>query len=184
MGHEYSPIRARKIISIGLVSACHRSAVMFSRHLASVRRIAQVVETTSRAIRSASRAYPRCADQRGGCADQKGGVTVKGSATKPRSLEEWFWRLVFVGVVCDFLYLGWFVLRLLRPRWSLKPSASRSGYGTSSGGNIRRCPWLRQQFQIFIQNFLSNPESQQDISCFATETCNAPLRLATLTYGA
>ena len=27
-------------------------------------------------------------------------------ALKTQSLEEWFWRLVFVGVCCDFLYLG------------------------------------------------------------------------------
>jgi len=33
---------------------------------------------------------------------------------KTQRVEEWFWRLVFVGVVCDFLYLGWFVLRSLR----------------------------------------------------------------------
>ena len=33
---------------------------------------------------------------------------------KTQSLEEWFWRLVFVGVVCDFLYLGWFIARSLR----------------------------------------------------------------------
>src|SRR5437667_7675910 len=35
-------------------------------------------------------------------------------ALKTFSLEEWFWRLVFVGVVCDFLYLGWFIVRSLR----------------------------------------------------------------------
>src|SRR5207245_10123377 len=31
-------------------------------------------------------------------------------ALKPQCLEEWFWRLVFVGVCCDFLYLGWFIV--------------------------------------------------------------------------
>src|SRR5213592_2195900 len=35
-------------------------------------------------------------------------------ALKTFTLEEWFWRLVFVGVVCDFLYLSWFVVRSLR----------------------------------------------------------------------
>ncbi len=35
-------------------------------------------------------------------------------ALKTQSLEEWFWRLVFVGVCCDFLYLGWFIVRSLR----------------------------------------------------------------------
>jgi len=35
-------------------------------------------------------------------------------ALKTHSLEEWFWRLVFVGVCCDFLYLGWFIARSLR----------------------------------------------------------------------
>ena len=28
--------------------------------------------------------------------------------------QEWFWRLVFVGVVCDFLYLGWLAVRSLQ----------------------------------------------------------------------
>jgi len=37
-------------------------------------------------------------------------------ALKTFSLEEWFWRLVFVGVVCDFLYLGWLALKLLRAK--------------------------------------------------------------------
>ena len=109
LGHDYSIIRAGKTVSIRLVSARHRSAVGFGRHLASVRRIAQVVETTSRAIWKASRAYPRRADP-------KGGVIYKASPTKTRSLEEWFWRLVFVAVACDFLYLGWLVVRLLHPR--------------------------------------------------------------------
>jgi len=36
-------------------------------------------------------------------------------ALKASSLEEWFWRLVFAGVVCDFLYLGWFIVTSLRP---------------------------------------------------------------------
>jgi len=42
-------------------------------------------------------------------------------ALKAYSLEEWFWRLVFVGVVCDFLYLGWCggssLVDALEPRW-------------------------------------------------------------------
>src|SRR6266478_7894189 len=36
---------------------------------------------------------------------------------KTQSLEEWFWRLVFVGVCCDFLYLGWFIVRSLRAHY-------------------------------------------------------------------
>ena len=38
------------------------------------------------------------------------------AAAKTQRAEEWFWRLVFVGVVCDFLYLGWLALRLLRAK--------------------------------------------------------------------
>jgi len=38
------------------------------------------------------------------------------AAAKTQRAEEWFWRLVLVGVVCDFLYLGWLVLRLLRAK--------------------------------------------------------------------
>jgi hypothetical protein len=35
------------------------------------------------------------------------------AATKTQRVEDWFWRLVLVGVVCDFLYLGWLAVRLL-----------------------------------------------------------------------
>ena len=38
------------------------------------------------------------------------------AAAKTHRVEEWFWRVVFVGVVCDFLYLGWLALRLLRAK--------------------------------------------------------------------
>ncbi len=38
------------------------------------------------------------------------------AAAKTQRAEEWFWRLVFVGVVCDFLYLGWLALKLLRAK--------------------------------------------------------------------
>src|SRR5438034_4567011 len=41
-------------------------------------------------------------------------------ALKTFSLEEWFWRLVFVGVVCDFLYLGWFIVRSATRTLTLK----------------------------------------------------------------
>src|SRR5438128_12548741 len=36
------------------------------------------------------------------------------ATAKTRRAEEWFWRVVFAGVVFDFLYLGWLALRLLR----------------------------------------------------------------------
>jgi hypothetical protein len=35
-------------------------------------------------------------------------------AVSREQVEEWFWRLVFLGVVCDFLYLGWLLLRTLQ----------------------------------------------------------------------
>jgi len=38
------------------------------------------------------------------------------AAAKTQRAEDWFWRLVFAGVVCDFLYLGWLALRLLRAK--------------------------------------------------------------------
>lgn len=38
------------------------------------------------------------------------------AAAKTRRAEDWFWRLVFAGVVFDFLYLGWLALRLLRAK--------------------------------------------------------------------
>jgi hypothetical protein len=38
------------------------------------------------------------------------------AAVKTQRAEDWFWRLVFVGVVCDFFYLGWLALRLLRAK--------------------------------------------------------------------
>src|SRR5437879_8897573 len=39
------------------------------------------------------------------------------AAAKTQRAEEWFWRVVFVGVVCDFLYLGWLALTSLRTKW-------------------------------------------------------------------
>ena len=36
------------------------------------------------------------------------------ATAKTRRAEEWFWRVVFAGVVFDFLYLGWLAVRLLR----------------------------------------------------------------------
>jgi len=38
------------------------------------------------------------------------------AAVKTYRVEAWFWRLVFFGVVCDVLYLGWLALRLLRAK--------------------------------------------------------------------
>ena len=35
-------------------------------------------------------------------------------AVRREQAEEWFWRVVFLGVVCDFLYLGWLAIRSLR----------------------------------------------------------------------
>jgi len=37
-----------------------------------------------------------------------------GAKVKAHKPEDWFWRLVFAGVVCDFLYLGWLALTSLR----------------------------------------------------------------------
>ena len=34
-------------------------------------------------------------------------------AVNREQVEEWVWRLVLVGVVCDFLYLGWLVVRTI-----------------------------------------------------------------------
>jgi uncharacterized membrane protein len=38
------------------------------------------------------------------------------AATTTERVEDWFWRFVAVGVICDFLYLGWLALRLLRAK--------------------------------------------------------------------
>jgi hypothetical protein len=38
------------------------------------------------------------------------------AAAKTQRAEEWFWRVAFVGVVGDFLYLGWLGVRLLRAK--------------------------------------------------------------------
>src|SRR3989442_3087828 len=38
------------------------------------------------------------------------------ATAKTRRAQEWFWRVVFAGVVFDFLYLGWLALRLLRAK--------------------------------------------------------------------
>jgi len=38
------------------------------------------------------------------------------AAAKTHRAEEWFWRLVFAGVVADLLYVGWLVLRSLQAK--------------------------------------------------------------------
>jgi len=38
------------------------------------------------------------------------------ASAKTHWAEEWFWRLVFAGVVADLLYVGWLVLRSLRAK--------------------------------------------------------------------
>ena len=58
-------------------------------------------------------------------------------ALKTQSLEEWFWRLVFVGVCCDFLYLGWFIVRSL-PHTKRGAGIANFKAGTEGGEE----PWL------------------------------------------
>jgi len=38
------------------------------------------------------------------------------AVAKTHRVEEWFWRLVFAGVVADLLYVGWLVLRSLQAK--------------------------------------------------------------------
>jgi len=38
----------------------------------------------------------------------------KAESKAQRTTKEWFWRAVLVGVICDFLYLGWLLLGSLR----------------------------------------------------------------------
>ena len=59
-------------------------------------------------------------------------------ALKTFSLEEWFWRLVFVVVVCDFLYLGWFIVRSATRTLTLKEGIANFKAGTEGGEE----PWL------------------------------------------
>jgi hypothetical protein len=39
---------------------------------------------------------------------------IKAESKAQRATKEWFWRAVMAGVICDFLYLGWLLLRSLQ----------------------------------------------------------------------
>ena len=57
------------------------------------------------------------------------------AAAKTQRAEDWFWRVVLFGVVCDFLYLGWLAARLVRENKDASITKS-SELGTSSAGAV------------------------------------------------